>query len=249
MENFTIECENISDNEEEIQQVESFTLEIEKVQIKPRKCLKNLTTDGKVICEHCSKPVIKNYYQNHIQRLHLRLKNFICDYCSKKFFKKSSLASHIYLHLNTRPFPCPHDGCQKSFLSSTALATHIRFHHTRFNEYCCETCGKSYKQKRLLEEHVRSKHTGERIFKCDYENCESSYFSMSAMRKHLKSHEVECATCDQCGRIFKNLSSLKAHVRLSHSILNFVCEVDKCGKKFGSKCFLRNHMKIHNKMK
>jgi uncharacterized Zn-finger protein len=239
----------------------TFTLEIEKVTRPPSpqpppprrkyntKKFKHLkrTGDGKIICEYCEKPIIKTYYQNHIQRLHLNVKNFTCDACGKEFFKKSSLVSHMHLHLNSRPFHCPHEGCPKAFLSSTALGTHVRFHHTSFNEYVCVTCGKGYKQKRLLEEHVRSKHTGERIFKCNFDGCESAYFSMSAVRKHLKSHEVESVTCEMCGKVYKGLSSLKAHVRLSHSKIELFCDFEGCGKKFGSRCFLRNHVKVHER--
>ncbi|KAG5666440.1 hypothetical protein PVAND_014468 [Polypedilum vanderplanki] len=254
LENFSVDHQKkefYQENETNLETTQSFTLEIEKIspysKIKPKKFKSFL--NKKIICEYCSKLVIKNYYQSHIQRLHLGIKNFTCDCCGKSFFKKSSLASHMHLHLNSRPFKCSHDGCEKSFLSSTALGTHIRFHHTTFNEYVCKTCLKGYKQKRLLEEHIRSKHTGQRIFKCSFDGCESAYFSMSAVRKHLKSHEFENVTCEMCGKIYKNLSSLNAHVRLSHSKIEFKCEIEKCEKIFKSKCFLKNHLKSHERIK
>lgn len=205
---------------------------------------KNLkfTADGKVICEHCYKPVEKVYYKHHIQRLHLQVKNFTCDYCDKQFYKRDSLVSHMHIHLQTRPFACSHAECTKAFLSTTALATHFRFHHTNFSQYVCENCGKGYKQKRLLEEHMRSKHTGERVFKCDREKCDAAFFSMSSMRRHWKSHENGEVTCEMCGKKFRSLNALMAHARLVH-VEVIICEIDACGKEFQSKCYLKNHQK------
>ncbi len=67
------------------------------------KCEVEITESGnKAICPHCSKAVIKFYLQQHIERIHLRIKEFSCDKCGKDFYQHAAIESHMLSHVEQK---------------------------------------------------------------------------------------------------------------------------------------------------
>lgn len=129
-----------------------YRLKVPRNDLKSDDDIENLPTteDGKVICSQCSKPVVKIYYRQHIERTHLGIKNYICDQCNKRFYKLSSIESHMNQHLKIQPFTCPHD-CGKQFYNRTSLRTHVKHNHSEEFEFICEKCALRFKERYLLQ--------------------------------------------------------------------------------------------------
>lgn len=200
------------------------------------------TDDGKVICTQCSKPVVKIYYRQHIERTHLGIKNFICDQCDKRFYKYSSIESHMNQHLKIQPFTCPHE-CGKQFYNRTSLRTHVKHNHTEEFEFICEKCALRFKERYLLQEHISTKHDGLR-FKCSYPGCISEYYSNNGLKKHIDStHESREEACEICGQIYRTGQQMYQHKRLKHSSMKFGCV--HCGKRFATSALMKTHEKLH----
>lgn len=105
--------------------------------------------DGKVDCSRCSKAILKIYYRQHMERVHLDIKNFTCDRCGRQFYLFSSLEDHMNQHLNIRPFPCPRN-CGLFFTNKTSRKKHVTVIHTTNSEYVCEHCALKFNARHKL---------------------------------------------------------------------------------------------------
>lgn len=155
--------EAISEDENESSNFEDFQEEKPKAKRKrkPKKLEKGkpddeydklpTNADGKVICPHCSKPFLRMYIHQHIERIHLALKDYFCDKCGRNFYKRSSIESHMNQHINIQPFKCPKKNCDKKFFNRTSVRTHIIKSHTKEANFICEICASSFKEKYMLK--------------------------------------------------------------------------------------------------
>lgn len=127
----------------------------------PKRCYKNPdldkeieslpeTDDGKVDCSQCSKPILKIYYRQHMERIHLNIKNYTCDRCARKFYGYTSIEEHMNQHLNLKPFPCPYK-CGRWFSNKTSRKTHVKHAHSIDYEYFCEFCAMKFKERYSLK--------------------------------------------------------------------------------------------------
>lgn len=108
------------------------------------------TDDGKVDCSQCSKPILKIYYRQHMERIHLNIKNYTCDRCGRKFYGFNSIEEHMNQHLNLQPFPCPYK-CGRWFSNKTSRKTHVKHAHSIDYEYFCEFCAMKFKERYSLK--------------------------------------------------------------------------------------------------
>lgn len=194
------------------------------------------TEDGKINCPHCAKSIRKIYYQQHYERTHLGIKNFICDICGSRFYKFWSMESHMNQHLKIQPFNCTHN-CGKKFFNRTSLRTHVKHSHNDEYRFVCEICAMKFKERYILQvsnylielnkvkigklpqEHISTKHDGHR-FKCTYPNCNLEYYSNSGLKKHIIStHISREEPCDVCGVIYRSGCQMYQHKRLKVNYL------------------------------
>lgn len=104
----------------------------------------------KVKCSRCSKEIFKKYYRQHVERIHLMVKNFFCDICGRKFYSSVAIEEHMNQHLNLKPIHCPFD-CGAFFPSTTARKNHLKREHSEFSEIICEFCASTFKDKHRLK--------------------------------------------------------------------------------------------------
>jgi hypothetical protein len=174
---------------------------------------------------------------------------FFCDICDKQWKNKRLLTEHIErAHEKKRNFTCGHNGCDYTAYRYYEIQLH-KFnrhggeHPTRKDGYFCDTCGAQFKNPTKLREHIDKKHLNIKNFQCD--QCPMKFYKKECLRKHIVKHIPKeyrdfSAPCDECGKMFFNVYTLKSHKELVHQgIKRFSCEL--CGKLYES----RSRLKIH----
>ncbi|CAG2106968.1 unnamed protein product [Medioppia subpectinata] len=175
--------------------------------------------------ENCGKSFGNKSHFNRHKRIHSGEKPFpvVCDFkgCNKSFNWKSLLIQHKNsVHLNTR-FVCGFNGCKQSCKSKTHLNRHKNCVHLKVKPFKCneENCGKSFGVRAHLNRH-KSTHSGEKLFVCDYTDCDHSFAQKYNLFQHKK-----------CVHL---------------NVKPFKCNEENCGKSFGRKSQLIEHKLIHS---
>ena len=72
--------------------------------------------------------IMEQVGNDHIKRIHLKIKDIECAYCEFKTFKKTDLNVHIKrVHANFKPHQCSH--CEYKSTAKTRLLEHIKRKH------------------------------------------------------------------------------------------------------------------------
>ncbi|ODN04299.1 putative zinc finger protein [Orchesella cincta] len=181
------------------------------------------------ICPHCGKRYLKaSSLENHIQKDHVKTKNFFCDQCGLGYALDSQLKNHIAsVHTEGTPATCHVCGFvvpnRKEFLR------HMSKHHSevanmstdeleayvkRLNEekpHKCKLCDNRFPFSVLLYHHYRKEH--EEVtdkYKCSV--CGKGYSRACSVKRHYETvHEKKTATCQYCNKELP-ISSLYQHL-------------------------------------
>lgn len=85
------------------------------------------------------------------------------------------------------------------------------------NQLVCESCGKQFMKKYLLEQHLFRVHKGEKELKgCQY--CDYKTANKTNLERHVALHLSQGSQyiCDQCGKSYSSIGSLKDHLSYMH---------------------------------
>ena len=107
----------------------------------------------------------------------------------------------------------------------------------------CDFCDKTFAFKQSLQRHVKLVHEGIR-YKCNY--CENKVYSNErCLKNHIKIiHEIHA--CDECGKKFTAVESLRNHKIMMH-IDEKLGQCDMCDKSFNDAYRLKYHkLQIHD---
>ena len=192
-------------------------------------------------CVKCDKwyPTSQKF-DDHL-RADLNIRPYKCDKCTKCFTAKKYLHHHSMTHFidTVKPFSCSY--CTKRFIRKKHAESHERM-HTNERPYECSDCGKTYKHAEQMLIHRRL-HTGERFY-CQY--CNRGFTAKCELEKHERVHTgAKPYSCDTCGSCFRQLGTLKSHIRTHDEHSNL--RKEKCGicKRFFHSKYLKAHIKLH----
>lgn len=182
--------------------------------------------DSRYKCPHpeCSFTTKRNpaeLISNHYKPVHLNQKRFACAHCSETFSKKSGLGKH----LNEKK-------CLQPVARAVAESKKIK----------CSYCEELFSKNKALIAHAEVAHPGEtEIFGCAFRDCNKSFNSQDALKKHDDKYHERKYTCPDCNKSFQANSILKLHQDKDHKGIRHSCA--QCDKSFSQKSSLSSHIK------
>lgn len=163
--------------------LKGFSVKLEKLD--PRKYTQfgignNIKYKKKFECDMCG---YKNIYlyrvKNHINGVHLKLRQFICEICDWSSCYQDVLRYHIKFK-HGPGVKCK--SCEKQFKSDVGLRYHLKLHENQ-NGFFCEFCNKRLESYKKLEIHIRMNHFKEtESFEC--KKCNKKFLLKSTFYKH-----------------------------------------------------------------
>lgn len=129
-------------------------------------------------CEYSTKSRLS--LDNHINRVHLKIKPFTCTFCNKSFCGKIRLLEHLKTHSENNSCFCSY--CGKKYANKVCLKMHVR-RHTGEYPYKCNICFEKFRSSSIMKTHRLKKHQDKTIC-CPL--CGSMFHLATEMRFHVK---------------------------------------------------------------
>ncbi|XP_018027618.1 zinc finger protein 91 isoform X2 [Hyalella azteca] len=176
------------------------------------------TQEKVVACPNCGSMFsCKARFHDHLlKQISHQDMRYQCSCCGRKYPTERLLRDHVRQHINH--YKCPH--CEMTCASQSNLDTHILYRHSSRKPHPCAHCNKAFKQLEDLERHLIS-HTENKLFKCDYPDCDycckcSATLDLHIKKKHLQIKVVYACHLCPCERT--RGSALSQHLMKVHSL-------------------------------
>ncbi|XP_075193820.1 uncharacterized protein LOC142292378 [Anomaloglossus baeobatrachus] len=250
----------------DIAEGKAFTDGVDKIRMKFLDRANGSSSEQAHACAECGNVFYnKRTLKAHL-RGHLGERSYICNVCGKCFSRHTSLIIHERIHTGERPYQCTQ--CGKSFIQRQHLNTHLKT-HTGEKAFQCGQCPKGFRWRSELAKHqkiheeetgdgevadasIKEEHGDSNTFQ-DQEAANTDSVPLtptplanqkSAGRRRPSTAKVEKAhACAECGKVFYNKRTLKAHLRDHLGERSYICNV--CGKCFRRHTALIIHERIH----
>ncbi|XP_018352535.1 PREDICTED: zinc finger protein 62 homolog isoform X1 [Trachymyrmex septentrionalis] len=197
-------------------------------------------------CDQCERTfALRQALLLHVQRIHVRARNYKCNECEKNFFNKHDLVKHLSIHLQEKPYSC--SICQKQFSRLTSLQRHKKVHKDE-PHYICSHCDDEFFTTEELEEHKNSAHKKEKPFQCNI--CKKRFLYKQGLQRHetLHNNKDEKFVCDYCKETFRTCTKLARHLITHAGPRPYMCKL--CPRTFLLSHHLTRHMRMsHSKEK
>ncbi|XP_018372975.1 PREDICTED: RE1-silencing transcription factor-like [Trachymyrmex cornetzi] len=191
-------------------------------------------------CDQCERTfALRQALLLHVQRVHVRARNYKCNECEKNFFNKHDLAKHLSIHSQEKPYSC--SICQKQFSRLTSLQRHKKVHKEE-THYACPHCDDEFFTTEELEEHKNSAHKKEKPFQCNI--CKKRFLYKQGLQRHetLHNNKDEKFVCDYCKETFRTCTKLARHLITHSGPRPYMCKL--CPRTF----LLSHHLTRHIRM-
>ncbi|KAK8734288.1 hypothetical protein OTU49_006109 [Cherax quadricarinatus] len=163
-------------------------------------------------------------------------KSFTCPVCCQNYCRRSTLASHMKLHLGELGEKCTE--CGKSFATQQTLSRHLSS-HSSLRQFVCQMCNKTFKLLNHARSHLHT-HSNTKTIPCRY--CNNLYKTKSARNMHERTHDsVKAFICIECQKAFDTKASMIRHLRIHTGEAPFHCQY--CGRCFKEHGTLSRHLK------
>lgn len=188
-------------------------------------------------CVYCQKSFIRNADLKSHVRIHTGEKPYECNQCDRKFTRSHHLGTHLLTHGDlAKPVETSNNAllyecvkCLKRFATKAGLSKHNQIHLASAygtRPFKCAICPKTFTYSHGLSRHART-HYQTRLYYCHLcptnanasanSKRRKSFISMSALARHLHSHEPS-VPCDLClGARFPTAQELQFHVNQHHA--------------------------------
>lgn len=174
-------------------------------------------------CGICQRGFYKSsLLEAHVKQQHEGVEPYTCVHCGKSYARANLLDSHLReIHHNGGQrvtYPCP--SCSRVYTAARSLKYHVKRLHemesssSSESQHICEQCGKSFGRKAHLTRHKWT-HSKPEEWKYPCEYCDQRFHTKENMRDHQqrKHGNKDLLRCRKCGRIFRNRSDLRAHMK------------------------------------
>lgn len=148
--------------------------------------------------------------------------------------------------------------CQKCFFHFVGVEDHVRRYHMKEADVetyleelkslrmeTCKICNKTFNNIYHLIEHEKRSHLENTSVKCF--RCGKLYKNVQSLKNHIRAvHSIigQPYSCNQCTAKFKWSTTLKQHIEEIHEG-KMKAACKHCGKKFPRQNLLNRHMRIH----
>ncbi|KAL1954980.1 hypothetical protein VTO42DRAFT_387 [Malbranchea cinnamomea] len=161
--------------------------------------------------------------------------------CSETFRKHSTLQKHVMMvHLNKKPFPCPHvdPTTGKQCTHAFDTAGHLRAHESRIHggaRFTCTECSKNVKDDAQKTATASSSKT------------QVTFPTYALLQAHMKS--VHPPVCPDCQLACSSGRELRRHLEIAHGNVPleerriYPCDYPGCGRSFTKKGNLNVHVR------
>ncbi|KAL3271180.1 hypothetical protein HHI36_021677 [Cryptolaemus montrouzieri] len=167
-------------------------------------------------CTECDYEALrKSHLKDHVNSVHLGIKNYKCNQCDYQASRKSHLKVHVNnIHLGIRSHKCSQ--CDYRTTQKVILKRHVDYVHLGIKNFKCSECEYRATHKSHLKDHMNSKHPETQIHNCSHCDYEASRRGnlvrhVNSVHFGIKSHE--CGLCDYKAT---DKSRLKDHIDRVH---------------------------------
>ena len=132
--------------------------------------------------------------------------------------------------------------CPMSFELSSNLSKH-KMSHSTDAPHKCDVCGKGFSTLSDCNTHQHFVHH-KKTFPCPIKKCRARKSSKKELNDHIKSsHPVWNFKCEVCTMSFEHASGLSQHMLTHSQVKPFLCK--HCGKRFLLQYSFEKHLLIH----